>query len=451
MDYRARIGVSNALWVPLIWLLIIASKPISQWVYPEAVAASAIDYEEGSPIDRLVFSLIIFSALLILSRRSTSVSEALRSSRWILIWLLFCGISMAWSDFPGISFKRWIKGIGSVLMVLIVLTEPNPFESVKALIRRCGYVLIPLSMLFIKYYRHLGVQYDPWEGQACFVGVTNNKNTLGRLCLVCGLFFFWFVVEMWRNRNISADRRELFVNVVFLIMTLWLLKISDSATSLGTLIIGIVVFTVLGFPAMKRNIKYMGALILFSISILFIIQMSFDFDIIGSYVAGLGRNMTLTGRTDLWNDVIQLQKSPLFGTGYGSFWLGDRLGILWGKYWWQPTEAHNGYLEIFLQLGLVGLFLLIIVILRTYGNILRALTSNFEYGRLRMVLFVVILLYNVTEAGFELSSMMFFVFLLSAAEVPDLPRAEVLEGGGKNGSPECDTRKRELISEDMGK
>jgi hypothetical protein len=87
---------------------------------------------------------------------------------------------------------------------------------------------------------------------------------------------------------------------------------------------------------------------------------------------------------------------------------------IWEEYWWRPTQAHNGYLELYLNLGLVGLLLFIVVILATFRNCKTTLLEDFEWGRLTMGYLVAILAHNWTEAGFKGLSIMFvFLFLIA--------------------------------------
>src|SRR5207244_5423105 len=71
-------------------------------------------------------------------------------------------------------------------------------------------------------------------------------------------------------------------------------------------------------------------------------------------VEAMGRDSTLTGRTDIWKEVLSTDVDPWLGTGFESFWLGKRAEQLWKKYYWHPNQAHNGYIEIFINLGWAG-------------------------------------------------------------------------------------------------
>jgi O-antigen ligase len=132
----------------------------------------------------------------------------------------------------------------------------------------------------------------------------------------------------------------------------------------------------------------------------------------------LGRNPTLTDRTEVWQDVLELADDPVLGAGFESFWLGERLEKLWNKWFWQPTQAHNGYLETYINLGGVGLLLLIALSVATFKKIQRMLLWDFEFGRMRMGFFVAILLYNFTEAAFKGVSLVWLVWHIVALDYP---------------------------------
>src|ERR1700721_251780 len=83
----------------------------------------------------------------------------------------------------------------------------------------------------------------------------------------------------------------------------------------------------------------------------------------------MGRDPTLTGRTDIWKLVLGMTGNPLVGTGFESFWLGQRLAKMWSVYWWHPREAHDGYIEVFLNLGWLGVLLFSIVLITSYRTV----------------------------------------------------------------------------------
>jgi O-antigen ligase len=120
-----------------------------------------------------------------------------------------------------------------------------------------------------------------------------------------------------------------------------------------------------------------------------------------------------------------MHTNPFLGTGYESFWLGPRLEFIWQQAGLGGlTEAHNGYLEIFLNLGIIGLILLSGFLLASYRNICRQLTTSASLASFYLALWAVMLFYSVTEAGFR-SGLIWLVFLLGGMAVPYRARNRV--------------------------
>ena len=409
-------SVSKASWIPLIWLFIISSRFVSQWLFPGSMWISADEYMEGSPIDRIIFLLLIIIGLVILARRTIDWKFILSNNMALVIFILFQVLSILWSDYPFISFKRWIKAFGDFVMVMVVLTEDNPEESIKTIIRRCAYILIPLSITMIKYYPQLSRSFDAWTGVGSYKGAATSKNMLGNICLISGYYFIWNILTQFRNKTYKNNKIDFLLQLFILFLTLWTLKIADSATSLGALVISSFLLLLLGTHIIKRLVPHIGSIIIVSVVLFTILQLSFN--IIEMVINMLGRDMTLTTRTEVWAVVLKIKINPILGAGYESFWLGGRLESIWSVFWWRPNQAHNGYLETYLNLGFVGLFLLIMFIINTFQHSKKELMTNFDFGRFRMTYLVILLLYNVTEAQFKGLTMIWFIFILLAIEVP---------------------------------
>src|SRR5213596_2588735 len=164
-DILERPNITRALWLPLIWTLLVGSRSVAQWLSALGVPIGG-SIEEGNPTDAVVYFTLIISGLYVLNKRRVTLTEVFRSNPWFMVFLLYCFVSIVWSDFPFVAFKRWIKALGHPVMALVVLTEPDPEEAVKRLMKRCAYVVVPASILFIKYYPQLGRGFDPWTGAA---------------------------------------------------------------------------------------------------------------------------------------------------------------------------------------------------------------------------------------------------------------------------------------------
>jgi O-antigen ligase len=368
---------------------------------------------DGSPVDAAFYFVLIVAGLCVLYQRRVGCVAFIQNNRWLTLYLAYCLLAVLWSDFPFIAFKRWIKLFGQAIVVLIVFTEPDPKEAFIRLMKRVAYVLIPLSILLIKYFPAFGRGYEP-TGAPFNGGVTTNKNELGFDCLIFGFFFFWHLLQVRQRENGRAKRNELILCAGFLTMIFWLTKMAHSATSLVSLLVAMAVVSFLGLRFVsKKNIG-----VYFASAIVLVLLAQFAFGIFDDIIEMLGRNTTLTGRTDLWKILIHWNINPLIGTGFESFWLGDRLKKMAEIYWWGPNEAHNGYLETYLNLGIIGLLATAGMVLAAYNRARRELLTDFEFARFRLAYLVAFLIYNWTEAAFRTLSFPFIMFFLIAVNCP---------------------------------
>jgi exopolysaccharide production protein ExoQ len=414
-DIREKPDVTGALWLPLLWLVLGCSRCLSAWLNIFGLPVGGPDsVEEGSPLDACFYFGMIAAGFCVLAKRQVRLSEVVQNNGWLIVFLLFCFISIAWSDFPFIALKRWIKILGHPIMALIVLTEPDPEEAVIRLIKRCAYVVVPVSILFIKYYPEVGRGFDPWTGEPSNTGITSNKNMLGADCLILGFFFFWHLLQTWPLERGRLRRNELFLTAGFLMAIWWLLLQAHSATSLTSLIVGIVVVVFVGRRFVNKN--FIGTYLLAALVLVTVAELTFG--ISGSYSEALGRGSGLSGRTLIWTRLLEVDINPILGTGFESFWLGERPKLLDGLFFYSLNEAHNGYLETYLTLGLVGVFLLVGLFVATFRKIRLQLFRNFEWGRCRLGLLTALIVYNWTEAAFKTLNPLWFAFYLIAMDYP---------------------------------
>ncbi len=427
-------GISLALWVPVIWIFLVGSRLPSQWL-GGGMGFEAEVMEEGNALDRYVQLLLILLAVGALLSRSFEWGKFFLANVALTALLAFGLLSVLWSDFPFVAFKRWFRDLGTCLVILVALTDPRPFEAIRTLVRRACFLLIPLCILLIKYYPEMAKQYDAWTGQDYFIGVTTSKNMLGVLCLVSGLFFFWDMLTRWSDRKERRTGRILLVDVAFLAMTLWLLSMADSATSSVCLALGCAVIAAAHSKTVKRHPALLTVSIPVGIGLYLLLEFAFDISMIAVVAEAVGRNPDLTGRTHIWNVVLSTGTNPLVGTGYDSFWLGPRLRWIWEQTGTgRINEAHNGFLEVYLNLGLIGLFLLAVFLVDSYRTICRRVGALSSLGSLGLALWTVLIFYNVTESAFR-GHLMWVAFLLGVIAVPGRTQRSRKEGAFDQRSP----------------
>jgi exopolysaccharide production protein ExoQ len=415
LDRKSR--TSAALWLPVAWLLINGSRPLTLWFQARGAIALDDSMEQGNPLGRNVFLVILILGVLVLWNRRAKLTRFLHANLAIVPFVAYCAVSIAWSDFPFVAFKRWVKLLGDFTMVLIVLTDLDRSTAVKRIFSRVAFVLFPVSVLLIKYYPQVSRYYSAYEGNQYYSGVAVDKNMLGMTCLVFGLGVLWQFLSTLKEKRNPARTRRLVAQAAVLVIVLWLFHMANSMTSLSCFVLAGSLLTATSLFRVARKpmvVHLMVAMIVaVSFSVLFL-------HVDAGALKALGRNPTLTGRTEIWSGLLAFRGNALIGTGFDSFWLGDRLDRIWaaGGLLLGINEAHNGYLETFLNLGWVGVALLAGLIITGYRNVMISFRREPEMGRLRLALFTMAIVYSFTEVGFRTTCSVWIAFVLAIMAVP---------------------------------
>jgi exopolysaccharide production protein ExoQ len=406
---------SAAMWVPVAWIFIAGSRLPSQWLSGAVGGQSIQALEEGNPLDRAVYVVLILLAIGILASRAFKWSSFFANNQALSAFVFFGFVSVFWSDYPFVTFKHWFRDLGNYLVILVALSDPRPLDAITMVVRRVCYLLIPLSIVLVKYFPQMGKQYEEWSGAVMYTGAATSKNMLGVMCLVGGIFFLWDLLGRWPGRRQRGVKQIIAVDVVFLAMSVWLLIIANSATSRVCLLLGWLVIVAARSKMFRRHPALLKRLVpaFIVLSVIFY----FAFNINAQLVAAVGRDATFTGRTDIWKAVLSVHTNFLVGAGYESFWLGPRVTQVWNQTGAGINEAHNGYLEIYLNLGLAGLFLLIAFLIASYRSICRALQSPQSLGSFSLAIWTILLFYNITESAFK-GQLMWVLFLSGAIVAP---------------------------------
>jgi O-antigen ligase len=262
------------------------------------------------------------------------------------------------------------------------------------------------------------------DGHVSITGVTDDKNALGMICMLFALTVSWGMLKALRTggRRDKRLKRLLIGYGAVLTMAVYIVSIANSATATACLILGAGVMILTSLPRISKRPRFIHLIVAAALGV----------SAVGLFAdAGLlvifGRNPSLTGRTDLWNLCLGLVTNPLVGAGYESFWLGWRLEKMW-NYIMGVNQAHNGYLEIYLNLGWMGVALLVTILISGYRNIVRAVRRQEAAASLRLAFFVVVCVYNVTEAGFKMVHPIWIALLVVSAARPALVFARQRRG-----------------------
>jgi O-antigen ligase len=117
----------------------------------------------------------------------------------------------------------------------------------------------------------------------------------------------------------------------------------------------------------------------------------------------LGRDATLTGRVPMWAVVLKsISMRPWLGYGFEAFWKGSQgpSAATWESVGWHPNQAHNGFLQIWLDLGFIGVILFCLVLYSAFSRAIWEFRQKTGHDSLwPLIVLSCFLLLNLTEAN----------------------------------------------------
>lgn len=411
-DSKRRARVSAASWIATAVLFTLLSRPPSLWLGASLTTNRWANQASGDLVDQIFYTSAILASFIVILLRRVNWMRVLAANPAITLFYAYFLVSPLWAFYPAGSLIRVLKLFGSTIVtILVIFSEKNPLDAMRAIYARCACVLIPLSVLFVRFTSY-GKIYDK-NGNLVFTGASDEKNSLGEMLLVLIMFLVWDQLEERAPGKRRWGRmpwdRLLLIGTGF-----WLLHRSQSLTSFLSLVLGLVLVLRTGWLSSQRVSKVVLAAAL-SLPLLLLGFQKFK-SIFTPMLEMFGRDATFTGRTNIWEHITWSTVNPLVGAGFWNFW-----GSSVAETVFDAPNAHDGYLDMYLDGGVVGLLLLSWILFSNGRRLLKSLPRHRHY-RLAFAFLVIVILHNISETSFARPSPLWFTMLLLVLQFPPLTR-----------------------------
>ncbi len=317
------------------------------------------------PLTKLVVRLAFYSVILIFFRAwfrgFLRNSVELFKEPFLALLLVLALLSFGWSDTPGLTFRGSLAAL-IVAMLAAHIAKRYSWEELNYFIRWSLTITAILSLFAVVLLPSIGrLELSYWRG--IFVG---SKAMPIEMSLNI-LLWYWYILCHSKHRLIS-------LGIIFLSVVL--LSMGRAISSVFILLALLCLLTALRSIRLYKHRQ--APLIILFFLIVGILGGSIITENAASIIVASGRNTNLTGRAEIWPQVLgYIAQRPWTGYGYAGFWQFWRgsdnpaASIFLPGY--VPGHAHNGFLEILLQLGIPGLVFYL-------GAYLRAITSAFTHS-----------------------------------------------------------------------
>lgn len=359
-----------------------------------------------APIKLVLANGISLISILLVVIGHKKVIAILIREKWL--WLLL-GIALAstfWSDVPGTTLRGSVF-VGQITTFGLYFAARYSLREQLKLLAVTFSVVVLLSIATALALPDYGVMTFQEGGfhQGAWRGIYIHKNGLGRMMVLSALVFLLSVNSSRKYRSIAWAG---------FVLSIALIVLSTSKTALAILFISIALL-----PFYKALRWRSSLAICLAIATIFIggsvavLLVSNAEAILGVF----GRDLTLTGRTDLWAAVLdKIGERPWLGYGYGGFWRsweGESAQVLSIVRWAAP-HSHNGFLDLCLDLGLLGLLTFAFIFLAVCWRSIICLRSiRTSEGLLPIGYLTFLLLANLTESSLFRQNSLWILFIVS--------------------------------------
>jgi O-antigen ligase len=332
---------------------------------------------------------------------------------FLFIYLAFAGATVAWAFKPEISFVRFSQQLMIVISVVLPAMLVNPTTDLVRSLFLCFAISAILNVFFVLDGSQIIATYGSQGAvNIGYPGYFLGKNYLGECAAIAFLLSLYEILH-------SGFRR--IAGLTILVVAVALIFWSNSKTAFGLAIVAPILAGITLFVSKKSGVSI--AIILVLIPISYIILSSVSNINVNRLSYILYGDSTLTGRTLIWDFAVnEIALRPLQGWGYQSFWLAgpDAPSIVDAKGWIKHMpNAHNGYYDTLLEIGYVGLCLLVIFLITTLHAIGRVAVRDRSRAWLLLSIALFVILFNFLESlwmrGFEFLWIVFLVIVAEAA------------------------------------
>ena len=364
---------------------------------------------KADPVRQLAVILFLFIGLYLCLKHKVSTLNTVLFNWSFIVLIVFCSVSLLWSSEPSFTFKRLVILI-AVIVFIFSISSTLSFSKVLEILRFNTLLLLCINFLSIVFLYGISVDHEGlWKG------IHIHKNTAGSISALTTIIWYF---STYRHKNLIV------------ILSLFFLFQTGSKTSFALVFLCVSAAELTKHIINARKLTRQISFVTF-LSLIIITALSFD---ILTIVGNLYGDVTLTGRTIIWDFVqYQINLKPYLGYGYQAFWgTGeDSIPLVFGnEFIRQFGQSHNGYIDVIVQLGYLGITLLIIFLLKVGLSInLASGVINYKQVQLVISLYSYVLLHNFLESSFlSPLSPLFFTFLLivvSFTREVSLERAKV--------------------------
>lgn len=371
-------------------------------------AEEAGDVASSNIISMLLYPTLFLLSLVAFLPNTKKIINYLKQEKILSFFLLWALFTITWSAYPFVSFKRWFQIFNYLFIPLVYFSYVDSIKQVISTIKPILFVYLSISIIVVFVVPGaLDPLFHTWRGLA------PHKNVLGQISLMCIILLS---ITLYQEDTL----KQKIITSIYLCIAVVLLIGANSSTNILAFLLFLSssaifylqtsIFKQLGigrFIALASIFSFLGIFYLLYTQAPEIVE---SLNLTGKDVT------TFSDRTYLWEYMMfEISNHPIFGCGFRGFWVVDSLGIerIWSRFLFLPIQAHNGYLDIMNEMGIIGIILLVLLLVRYFLRVNKVGGQNFWVWFILIPLFI-----NATETTLFREGHITFIFFIMSYLLP---------------------------------
>ncbi len=371
------------------WAVAVFMVIVQQGAFASSIYGVLHPGEEITGGDNIFYSLSTAISMVLLAIVSTRALPQLQGlllrNPFTILYILVALSSAIWSLHPDLTLRKGVIYVQTIGVAGYIAARFTTEQALRVLAKSFEICAVS-SVIFVALYPDIGLMHGSEFGD----GQELNGNWRGVYLHKNGFGFNMAIAVLAQLTLIALSGKQSIRAYAWVAFYFVLIVLSKSATALVIGTSYFLVSTIYTFWTKNKLFGYTVLLVAGSGAIALLLASYLDAEL---FLGLLGKDPTLTGRTEIWAAVGELiDEKPIFGWGYRAMWVPTDQVTMWvdrrcGD--WGVPSAHNAMLEIELELGMLGVSALVILIVQAFWRGIRCcLVGLIPLGLFSLAFFV---------------------------------------------------------------
>jgi exopolysaccharide production protein ExoQ len=360
--------------------------------------------EQGLLFSQIIWSILYILMLFFVRKKIIEFVRLMWQNKFLVLLMGWACLSGLWSIDRGVTIRHLIALLLTSLFGIYLAVRYDLREQLRVVSIALGIVIVAsigACLAFPSY----GIRSEESSTGPAWQGVLSHKNTLARLAVLAALILALYFMKRVRRATV----------LIAIVLLFFLVILTQSKTSLVYFIMAMLAFPLVRAfqknPAKRRKIIAFALLIVSGLA-------TWTYYNWESFTYSLGKDPELTGRVALWGlSMTWIAEKPFLGYGFDAFWsnyYGPAADFRVASGWLVAPHAHNGFINLWLDLGLIGVLLFVFGFVISYRKAVGlAKTTKIVEGIWPITFLTFLFVYSLTEIDFMVRNSLFWILYVS--------------------------------------